>query len=84
MSCWRTDWSVLSGEGMRWFGEDSVNFTNWEEQLSSSDLVRIDLCAALHSTTGKWEPVSCMQDVENGVICEAAQSKTFLPHKSYL
>lgn len=63
---------------MRWFGEDPVKFTNWEDSSSPSDLVPIDTCVALHSNTGKWENVSCMDEVENGVICETAQSKTFI------
>lgn len=56
-----------------WFGEDPVRFSNWES--GSSDLPFMETCVALHTTTGKWENVSCLEDVENGVICEAAQCK---------
>lgn len=41
----------------------------------TSDLVPMDKCAALHTNTGKWEIVSCSDDLENGVICEAAQGE---------
>lgn len=58
---------------MRWFGEDPVTYTNWE--AGSSDLPLMDTCVALHSVAGTWEKVSCIDDVENGVVCEAAQSK---------
>ncbi|KAG7227524.1 hypothetical protein INR49_005339, partial [Caranx melampygus] len=33
----------------------------------------MDTCAALHTSTGKWEIVSCLDDVENGVVCETTQ-----------
>lgn len=60
---------------MRWFGDDPVQFTNWEDSSSPSDLVPLDECVALHSNTGKWEIVSCLDEVENGVVCETDQSK---------
>lgn len=66
---------VLSGDDMKWFGEIPVRFTNWDDSSSPSDLVPIDTCVALHSSTGKWENVSCLDNVENGVICETDQSK---------
>lgn len=59
---------------MRWFGDGPVQFTNWENS-SASDLVPLDTCVTLHSNTGKWENVSCLEDVENGVVCETGQSK---------
>lgn len=68
------DWCVLSGDSMRWFGDDPVQFTNWENS-SASDLVPLDTCVALHSNTGRWENVSCLEEVENGVVCETGQSK---------
>lgn len=61
---------------MRWFGEEPVQFTNWENSYPS-DLVPLERCVALHSNTGKWENVSCVDDVENGVVCEIAQSESF-------
>lgn len=60
---------------MRWFGEQPVGFSNWEDIFSSSDLVPLDTCVALHSNTGKWENVSCLEQAENGVVCETNQSK---------
>lgn len=61
---------------MKWFGDDPVKYTNWEYSSSPSDLVPIDTCVALHSTSGRWENVSCLDEVENGVVCETTQSKT--------
>ena len=61
---------------MRWFGEDPLIFSNWEDGSFQSDLVLLDTCVALHSNTGKWEKVSCVDEVENGVVCETVQSKT--------
>ncbi|KAM6985833.1 CD302 antigen isoform 2-T2 [Aplochiton taeniatus] len=60
-------------EDMKWFGEKSVSFSNWENS-SVSDLAPIDTCVVLHSSTGKWENVSCLEEVENGVVCEAAET----------
>ncbi len=60
---------------MKWFNDDPVQYTNWEDSSSPSDLVPLDTCVALHSNTGKWENVSCLDEVENGVICETNQSK---------
>lgn len=61
---------------MKWHGDSPVKYTNWEDSTSPSDLVPMDTCVALNSKTGKWENVSCMDDVENGVICETNQSKS--------
>lgn len=61
---------------MKWLGEDPVQYNNWEDSSSPSDLVPLDTCVALHSNTGKWDNVSCLDDVENGVVCETDQSKT--------
>lgn len=74
LSCWSTDWCLLSGDNMMWFGDDPVLFTNWEDS-SPSDLVPLETCVSLHSNTGKWENVSCLEEVENGVVCETDQSK---------
>ncbi|XP_069558584.1 CD302 antigen isoform X1 [Brachyistius frenatus] len=77
---WKEDVNVWLGmyydsnsEDIRWLGEDPVKFSNWEFSSSTSDLALMDTCVALHIHTGKWETVSCLDDVENGVICEAAQ-----------
>lgn len=53
-----------------------MSFKNWVEGGSPDwDIPLMDKCVVLHSTTGKWENVSCTKDSENGVVCEAAQSK---------
>uniref|UniRef100_A0A3Q0SSC0 CD302 molecule n=1 Tax=Amphilophus citrinellus TaxID=61819 RepID=A0A3Q0SSC0_AMPCI len=62
-------------QNMTWLHDDPVKFSNWEDSSFPSDLAPVDTCAALHTKTGKWEVVSCDSDVENGVICEAAQGK---------
>lgn len=59
---------------MRWFTDEPVKFTNWEDN-PPLDIVPMDTCVALHSNTGKWQNVSCLTDVENGVICKTKQSK---------
>lgn len=58
---------------MKWLSEDAMQFSNWEDGVSPSDILPMDTCGALHSNTGKWEKVSCQDDVENGVICKANQ-----------
>lgn len=66
-----------SGDGMKWLNEKPLVFTNWESG-DQSDLLLSDTCVALHSDTGKWENVSCADDVENGVVCEAVQGEESL------
>ncbi|XP_078117931.1 CD302 antigen isoform X2 [Sander vitreus] len=39
----------------------------------TNNLVPLDTCVALHSNTGKWENVSCLEQAENGVVCETNQ-----------
>ncbi|XP_034430945.1 CD302 antigen isoform X1 [Hippoglossus hippoglossus] len=73
VNVWLGMYYDTSSEDMRWFGEDPVGFTNWEDSSSPSDLVPLDTCVTLHSNTGKWENVSCLDEVENGVICEILQ-----------
>ncbi|XP_056145770.1 CD302 antigen [Lampris incognitus] len=73
MHVWLGMYYDTSSEDMKWFGEQAVNFTNWEDPSSPSDLVPVDTCVAMHSNTGKWENVSCLDEVENGVICETAE-----------
>ncbi|XP_061548503.1 CD302 antigen [Phycodurus eques] len=60
-------------EDMKWFDDEAVKFTNWEAGSSPLDFVPLDTCVAVHSDTGKWERVSCLDDLENGVVCETAQ-----------
>lgn len=65
----------VSGEDMKWFDEEPVRYTNWEEGSSPSDLMPLETCVALHTNTGRWENVSCLDDIENGVICETSERK---------
>ncbi|XP_067459569.1 CD302 antigen [Thunnus thynnus] len=73
VNVWLGMYYDTNSDDMKWYSEDPVKFTNWEDSYSPSDLAPIDRCVALHSDTGKWENVSCEDDVENGVVCETAQ-----------
>ncbi|XP_076602926.1 CD302 antigen [Chaetodon auriga] len=73
VNVWLGMYYDTNNDEMRWLGEDPLQFTNWEDGSSPSDLVPLDTCVALHSNTGKWENVSCLDDVENGVVCETDQ-----------
>ncbi|XP_053733257.1 CD302 antigen [Synchiropus splendidus] len=73
VNVWLGIYYDTNSETMRWSGEDPVTFTNWESSDSPSDLVPVDTCAALHTNTGKWESISCLDELENGVVCETAQ-----------
>ncbi|XP_070770869.1 CD302 antigen [Enoplosus armatus] len=73
VNVWLGMYYDTNSDDMKWFGDDPVRFTNWEDSSSPSDLVPLDTCVALHSNTGKWENVSCLDEVENGVICETDQ-----------
>ncbi|KAM8856371.1 CD302 antigen [Spinachia spinachia] len=73
VNIWLGMYYDTNSDGMRWFGERPVGFRNWEDGSSPSDLVPLDTCVALHSNTGKWENVSCLDQTENGVVCETDQ-----------
>lgn len=73
VNVWLGMYYDTSDENMKWFGDAPVKYTNWEDSTSPSDLVPMDTCVALNSKTGKWENVSCLDDMENGVICETNQ-----------
>ncbi|KAG8000699.1 RNA-binding motif [Nibea albiflora] len=77
VNVWLGMYYDTNSEDMRWFTDEPVNFTNWEDS-SPSELVLLDTCAAMHSNTGKWEYVSCLEDVENGVICMTKQKPSAL------
>lgn len=72
---WNNNSCVWSAQNMTWLHDYAMNFSNWEDGSLMSDLAAMDKCAALHTNTGKWEIVSCSDDLENGVICEAAQGE---------
>ncbi|XP_047457553.1 CD302 antigen [Mugil cephalus] len=72
VNVWLGMYYDTNSENMRWLSEDPVQFTNWEDSYPS-DLLPMETCVSLHSDTGKWENVSCVNDLENGVVCEIAQ-----------
>ncbi|KAM4559224.1 CD302 antigen [Odontesthes bonariensis] len=73
VNVWLGMYYDTNSDTMRWFNEKPVSYTNWENSPAPSDLLPVDTCAALHSLSGTWENVSCTDEVENGVVCEAAQ-----------
>ncbi|XP_051938673.1 CD302 antigen isoform X2 [Hippocampus zosterae] len=73
VNVWLGMYYDTNSEGMMWFDEEPVKFTNWEPGSSPLDFVPMETCVAVHSDTGKWERVSCLDDLENGVVCETAQ-----------
>ncbi|XP_049583878.1 CD302 antigen isoform X1 [Syngnathus scovelli] len=73
VNLWLGMYYDTNSEGMMWLDEEPVKFTNWEPGSSPSDFVPMETCVALHSDTGKWERVSCLDDIENGIVCETAQ-----------
>ncbi|XP_064800943.1 CD302 antigen-like [Oncorhynchus masou masou] len=60
-------------EDFKWQDETGLSFKNWGNSSSSPDLIPMDTCVAMHSTTGEWEKVSCVENLENGVVCETAE-----------
>ncbi|XP_072300454.1 CD302 antigen [Eucyclogobius newberryi] len=82
VNVWLGMYYDTNSEDMRWLGSDPVEYTNWEFSSSPSDLVPVDTCVALHTVSGRWENVSCLDDVENGVVCETAQITLNSTHKS--
>uniref|UniRef100_A0A669BJX8 CD302 molecule n=1 Tax=Oreochromis niloticus TaxID=8128 RepID=A0A669BJX8_ORENI len=71
---WKNSPPVIVWLGM-YYDSNSKCPENLLDGSLMSDLAAMDKCAALHTNTGKWEIVSCSDDLENGVICEAAQEK---------
>ncbi|MCI4378561.1 hypothetical protein PGIGA_G00217250 [Pangasianodon gigas] len=67
----------------KWSDDSVVSFKNWVEGGSADwDIPIMDKCVALHSTTGKWENISCSDKRENGVVCEAAQKPVVIRKKN--
>ncbi|XP_051565466.1 CD302 antigen-like [Myxocyprinus asiaticus] len=56
----------------KWHDDDSMlSYNNWEDGGSDdTDLSLMDTCVALHTSTGKWENISCTDEPENGVVCQ--------------
>ncbi|XP_029315653.1 CD302 antigen [Cottoperca gobio] len=73
VNVWLGMYYDTNSDNMKWFDEKPVGFSNWEDSSSPSDLMPLDTCVALHSNTGKWENVSCLEHAENGVVCETDQ-----------
>ncbi|TKS67269.1 CD302 antigen [Collichthys lucidus] len=72
VNVWLGMYYDTNSEDMRWFTDEPVKFTNWEDN-PPLDILPMDTCVALHSDTGKWQNVSCLNDVEHGVICKTKQ-----------
>ncbi|XP_073329326.1 CD302 antigen [Pagrus major] len=73
VNVWLAMYYDTDSDDMRWHGQIPVHFTNWESSSFPTDLMPLDTCVTLHSKTGKWENVSCLEEVENGVVCETHQ-----------
>lgn len=65
----------LAEDVFKWHDDNSVlRYSNWEDGGSDdTDLPLLDRCVVLHSNTGKWENVSCMDEPENGVVCKTSK-----------
>lgn len=69
----------------KWSDGSIVSFKNWVEGGSADwDIPVMDKCVVMHSSTGKWNNVSCTEAIENGVVCEAAQSKLQLHYREIM
>ncbi|KAM9484301.1 CD302 antigen [Salvelinus alpinus] len=62
-------------EDFKWQDETGLSFNNWGNSSSESELIPMDTCVAMHSSTGEWKKVSCVENPENGVVCETAETK---------
>ncbi|XP_077176095.1 CD302 antigen [Paroedura picta] len=67
----------------KWYDESKVNFTNWMEEDSSSEL--LDTCATMHTASGGWRKTSCEHLPVTEVLCEATPvyEKKYLPDKTW-
>uniref|UniRef100_A0A3P8VWA1 CD302 molecule n=1 Tax=Cynoglossus semilaevis TaxID=244447 RepID=A0A3P8VWA1_CYNSE len=85
VNVWLGMYYDTDSENMCWLHDEApVRYTNWEDSSSPSDLVPVDTCVALHSNTGKWENISCLDEVENGVICKTDQKTETKPKSNAL
>lgn len=82
VNVWLGMYYDTDNDTMRWFGEQPLRFTNWMARPPPPDLVPMDTCVTLHSETGKWENVSCLEQAENGVVCETNQKPEEVKPKS--
>ncbi|XP_033990367.1 CD302 antigen [Trematomus bernacchii] len=81
VNIWLGMYYDTNSDNMKWLGEKPVGFSNWEDSSSPSDLMPLDTCVALHTNTGKWENVSCLEQAENGVVCETDQKAVEVKHQ---
>ncbi|XP_034780145.2 CD302 antigen isoform X2 [Acipenser ruthenus] len=56
-------------DSLTWFDGLDVVYTNWMHGAYSED-TPVDMCAILHTGSGKWEKVSCEEVSEKAVVCE--------------
>ncbi|MGH0162833.1 UNVERIFIED_CONTAM: hypothetical protein FKN15_052113 [Acipenser sinensis] len=61
-------------DSLKWFDGLDVVYTNWMHDAYSED-TPADMCAILHTGSGKWEKVSCDEVSEKAVVCETPMSK---------
>uniref|UniRef100_A0A8C2KZ90 CD302 molecule n=1 Tax=Cyprinus carpio TaxID=7962 RepID=A0A8C2KZ90_CYPCA len=75
MSIWLGMYYDSDEDVFKWHDDNSVlRYSNWEDGGSDeTDLALLDTCVVLHSDTGKWENVSCMEEPENGVVCKTSK-----------
>ncbi|MGH0159600.1 UNVERIFIED_CONTAM: hypothetical protein FKN15_037755 [Acipenser sinensis] len=61
-------------DSLKWFDGLDVVYTNWMHDAYSED-TPVNMCAILHTGSGKWENVSCEEVSEKAVVCETPMSK---------
>ncbi|KAK1165724.1 CD302 antigen [Acipenser oxyrinchus oxyrinchus] len=57
-------------DSLTWFDGLDVVYTNWMHGDAYSEDTPVDMCAILHTGSGKWEKVSCEEVSEKAVVCE--------------
>ncbi|XP_075895958.1 CD302 antigen [Nelusetta ayraudi] len=82
VNVWLGMYYDTDSEDMKWLDGEPLQYTNWEESSSPSDLMPLETCVTLHTNTGRWENVSCLDDIENGVICETSEKTETVKKKS--
>ncbi|MBN3286334.1 CD302 protein, partial [Polyodon spathula] len=64
-------------DSLTWFDGLDVGYTNWMHDAYSED-TPVDICAILHTGSGKWEKVSCEEVSEKAVVCETPMNNQTL------
>ncbi|XP_036396095.1 CD302 antigen [Megalops cyprinoides] len=70
---WLDMYFNADNETLLWHDDTQLDFANWQDDSMPADTASMDICAAMHSSTGKWMQVSCAEDTENGVVCKTSQ-----------